>query len=292
MHSHSLLATGASLPGRLPLRIATYNIRQAVSVTGPGEESWAVRSPLLVGVVKDIAASAPPGAVTIIGMQEVVHDQLLDIKAGLGPSWAHVGVARDDGFESGEYCPILYPVDLLRVLHEETIWLSETSDRPSKGWDAAYTRISTIAVFEHKETGVRWIAANTHLDNEGPVARAQGVKFITSRIRHLQSSWGPLGVSLTGDFNCPPGGEAYETLAADGFFEELSNVKSCTKTGPYETYTGFTPKTPKTRIDYVWLGPKDRPVWNADKYSVFDNIVNGIYASDHRAVVGDIRVSV
>ncbi|CAI4219573.1 unnamed protein product [Parascedosporium putredinis] len=245
MHSHSLLAAGASLPGRLPphrhLQHPPGRPRDR-----PGRRILGRPVPAPRGRGKDIAASAPPGAVTIIGMQEVLHDQLLDIKAGLGPSWAHVGVARDDGFESGENDVAVRDV------------------RPAlKGWDAAYTRISTIAVFEHKETGVRWIAANTHLDNEGPVARAQGVKFITSRIRHLQSIWGPLGVSLTGDFNCPPGGEAYETLAADGFFEELSKRAA-----------------------------RKRALWNADKYSVFDNIVNGVYASDHRAVVGDIRVSV
>ncbi|PKS12990.1 hypothetical protein jhhlp_000331 [Lomentospora prolificans] len=283
-------AAAATVSSRLPLRIVSYNIRQAVSVAGTGEELWSVRSPLLVNQVQEIAAGAPEGGATIIGMQEVVHVQLTDIKAGLGENWDHIGVAREDGFESGEYSPIIYQTDVLKLLYNETTWLSETPDIPSKGWDAAYTRISTIGVFEHIETGKRWIAANTHLDNEGVVARAEGVKLVTARVKALQETWGPLGVSLTGDFNSPPGGEAYEALSTGSYFEELYNMNACVKEGPYETYTGFTPTTNQTRIDFIWLGPKNETRWKVDKYAVLDNIEHGIYISDHRAVVGDVRL--
>lgn len=40
--------------------------------------------------------------------QEVLHGQLLDLEALLGPRFAHVGVGRNDGKEQGEYSPIFY----------------------------------------------------------------------------------------------------------------------------------------------------------------------------------------
>ncbi len=36
-------------------------------------------------------------------------------------------------------------------------------DRPSKSWDAASTRILTIAVFQHRSTSKTVVAMNTHL---------------------------------------------------------------------------------------------------------------------------------
>lgn len=82
-----------------------------------------------------------------ICLQEVLHSQLVDILSDLNgvhndqsedppraPFWAYIGVGRDDGQRGGEYSPIIYPVQTFELLHSETIWLSPTPDRPSKGW--------------------------------------------------------------------------------------------------------------------------------------------------------------
>ena len=82
-----------------------------------------------------------------ICLQEVLHRQLVGILAGLNaphistesstPSadsdWAHIGIAREDGLEKGEYSPILFPVRVFSLLHFENIWLSPTPHKPSKG---------------------------------------------------------------------------------------------------------------------------------------------------------------
>ena len=59
----------------------------------------------------------------IIGMQEVLHNQLEDLKAGL-PEYAAIGVGRDDGKEAGEYSPLFYRKDKFDVLDSNTYWLS------------------------------------------------------------------------------------------------------------------------------------------------------------------------
>src|SRR5690606_5111807 len=104
----------------------------------------------------------PEGGPTVFGLQEVLYQQLFRIKFGLGEDWEHVGVARDDGRYFGEFCPIIYNSSQLRVLHNETKWLSQTPNEPSYGWDAGSRRVVTVAVFEHVSTRRRFVAANTH----------------------------------------------------------------------------------------------------------------------------------
>jgi hypothetical protein len=77
------------------------------------------------------------GQLDIVGFQEVLHNQLLDLSALLGPGYGLVGVGRDDGKERGEYAPIFWNKDKFELVRWKTIWLSPTPDQPgSKGWDA------------------------------------------------------------------------------------------------------------------------------------------------------------
>ena len=83
------------------------------------------------------------------GVQEAVPQQMVDIKTGL-KDYDYVGVGRDDGKNQGEYSAIFYDTNKLEVLKSGTFWLSETPEKPSKGWDAAYNRICTYALFKQK----------------------------------------------------------------------------------------------------------------------------------------------
>ena len=74
--------------------------------------------------------------------------------------------------------------------------------------------------------------------------------------------------------------------------------------GSEDTFTGFEPDTDKDkdeigRIDFVWLGPKERVHglnansmesggWDVQGYSVLPNVFDdGVFCSDHRCVVAD-----
>jgi len=60
-----------------------------------------------------------------------------DLSTLLGPSYAHVGVGRDDGISKGEHSPIFYDSDKFEEVDWDTIWLSPTPHVvASKGWDA------------------------------------------------------------------------------------------------------------------------------------------------------------
>lgn len=279
-------------PPDVPLRLVTFNIRYAATSLAPNEKPWPVRLPLLVDQLVRTAAEAPAGAAVLVDMQEVLDGQLRDIGTALGPEWAHIGVARDDGATKGEYNPILYRPDQLRLLHDETRWLSPTPDVPSYGWGAACRRVVTAGVFELVAGGGRFIAANTHLDHVSSEARERGVGVVLETVEALQSAWGPVAVSLTGDFNSEPGEDAYRAMVRSGYMEDLYGAAGPERRfGPYETYTGFSPeKDRQKRIDFIWLGPAQDKRWKVDRYEVLSNTQNWTFLSDHRAVVGDMRL--
>ncbi|KAH8202769.1 hypothetical protein TruAng_003040 [Truncatella angustata] len=263
----------------VPLRIVSFNIRYAATNRGINE-----RPP-----------QVPPvstGSGTVIGLQEVLNSQLQDIDRGLGNDWAYIGVGRDDGRTAGEYNPIFYQPSKMRLVFQQTKWLSPTPDVPSYGWNANSRRIVNVGVFQHVATGRRFIAANTHLDNASSEARTKGVQVVLRVIKDIQSRYGPLPVYLTGDFNSQPGEDAYTTVVNDGYLADMyTSANTVQKYGPYETFTGFDPATVdqiKSRIDFIWLGPKANNRWTILRYEVLNNVKNNVYMSDHRAVVGDV----
>jgi endonuclease/exonuclease/phosphatase family metal-dependent hydrolase len=285
----------------LNLRIITFNIRYAASAS-TYEQPWSVRGPLVIDQVSATAntTTTTTGTVPIIGMQEVLHEQLVDITAGLGPEWRYIGTGRDDGAEAGEYCPLFYRSDRVTLLDSAQKWLSPTPDVPSYWPGAGSRRYVLVGVFEDKATGRRFIAANTHLDNARSEARSEGVRILLGVIRAVQKKWGSSGgdlpVTLSGDFNSQPGEDAYKAMVDDGYLEEVYTLADeKVRFGPYETYTGFVPdEVPEVRqrIDFIWVGPNATATWDVLRYEVVDNVVDGVYISDHRSVFSDVALKV
>ena len=99
---------------------------------------WADRKHLVIAQYLHETRFVPEA---LLGLQEVLHSQLLDILDGLNQhsetaNWEYIGVGRDDGKKGGELSPILYRSSVYRLVKFTNYWLSETPDVPSKGWDA------------------------------------------------------------------------------------------------------------------------------------------------------------
>ena len=81
------------------------------------------------------------------------------------------------------------------------------------GWDAPYwNRILTIGEFKHRKTGRQLIVMNTHLDDQGVVARRKSAELIVDRANTLLRTGKYEGVLLTGDFNSEAQEDAYKTI--------------------------------------------------------------------------------
>jgi endonuclease/exonuclease/phosphatase family metal-dependent hydrolase len=216
--------------------------------------------------------------------------------------WSYIGVGRDDGKRRGEFSPIFYRPTVYKLLYFKNIWLSETPDSPSMGWDAACPRILTIGIFRHRATHKMIVALNTHLDHVGVVARLESAKLILAELEHTLKITGRMegeargldwarknvAVFLAGDFNSEPEQEAYQVL--NGEISPVQDFRGMVhpmkRYGHENTFTGFEPSEKPTRIDFLFVGREQR--WEGKMYSVLESrFEDGVYASDHRAVVGD-----
>ncbi|KAJ9649004.1 hypothetical protein H2199_000917 [Coniosporium tulheliwenetii] len=253
----------------LPIRLITHNIRYATARPFKGEEKWPVRLPKLLAELKFNTLHNPEA---FICLQEALHHQLVDILQGLNSGiadpkqqWSYVGVGRDDGKQAGEYSPILFRRTSWEVREFETIWLSETPDVPSKGWDAGSIRILTKAVFQHRESGREVRGFNTHLDDRGEKARLEAAKMI---VKEVERDHAELPVFLAGDMNSETHQEAYRVLNS-----------------PESPLRDLRDAVPEGR------GPKGKDMWDVKGYAVLESrFEDGVYSSDHRAVVGDVEL--
>ena len=111
------------------LFVGTYNIRYKNADDSIEGNAWSVRSKVLA---EQINFYEPD----VFGTQEVLYEQLEDLKRGLD-KYDYIGVGRDDGKRAGEYSAIFYDKKRFTLLRNGHFWLSEHPDRPGKGWDAA-----------------------------------------------------------------------------------------------------------------------------------------------------------
>ncbi|KDQ59060.1 hypothetical protein JAAARDRAFT_33781 [Jaapia argillacea MUCL 33604] len=301
----------------LPIRLITHNIRYATTHPSKGELPWSQRRTHLTSQLLFHTRFVPN---SVLCLQEVLHTQLLDITSALGEQWENVGVGRDDGKRAGEYSPILFRKDVWDLVGNETLWLSETPDRPgSKGWGAWLPRILTIAVLKHRLEGREIVVMNTHLDHESSRARRLSARLIL-RIARQYSNGTRGGVSggtpvlIAGDFNSEVDEEAYGEMVQAGLVDVGVAVEGGRRYGHGNTFTGFGDGGGETRIDFLWLGPgvlldgegggggegegrvqeslgEEVTRWKVviEGYAVLESrFEDGVYISDHRAVVGDL----
>lgn len=225
---------------------ATFNIRYDNPADTPND--WNQRKERVCQFIQD-------KGLDIIGMQEVLHHQLNDLKAGL-PGFATIGVGREDGKTAGEYAPLLYRTDRFDVLDSNTFWLSQYPDSVGFiGWDGACTRIATWAKFKEKATGKVFMAVNTHFDHIGTEARKNGALLIIEKIKEIV---GDQPAVLTGDFNVNEASEAYQTLTTHAFVLKDAHKIADKTTGPNYTFHDFgrLPPNERERIDFIFVTPQ------------------------------------
>ena len=272
----------------LPIRILTHNIRYAADPPSTGEKPWSARRQLLLN---ELHYHTLHNAESFICLQEVLHSQLVDIMSGLGDEWAYIGVGRDDGKTKGEYSPVIYRPATWQLISWQTVWLNENGAVGKKGWDAGSVRIVTIGTFKHIQSNKNMVAMSTHFDNAGAVSRRESAKIIQRVVANVTSDASSTNAALpfflAGDLNSETTGEAYKIL--NNATSVLQDTREQAKWvyGNKYTYTDFDDQD-LTLIDFVFVGPRGKADWKVEGYSVLPNkFDDGVYNSDHRAVVVD-----
>jgi endonuclease/exonuclease/phosphatase family metal-dependent hydrolase len=257
------------------VRAMSFNIRY--DEPNDGEHNWKFRKANAAKVIQfhDI---------DIVGMQEVLHTQLMDLKVSL-PGYSFIGQARDDGNTAGEYSPVLYRSDKFKLNGHGTFWLSETPNKPSFGWDAACRRVVSWAILKERKTGKEIAFFNTHFDHKGQEARRNSAILLVSKVSEIA---GKRPVIITGDFNGTPNSEPI-TIILDAknpiALINTSKVAQITY-GPVWTFHNFgrAPLQERTEIDYVFISKH----FSVHKYGVLAEAIDGVYLSDHCPVMVEL----
>lgn len=255
-----------------PIVVATYNLRY--NTPNDGINAWPNRKEDVKGLIRYHEFD-------IFGTQEALRGQLNDV-AEL-PEFAFFGAGRDDGQEAGEHSAIFYKKDRFKVLQSGNFWLSETPDKPTKGWDAkCCNRICSWVKFRDLTTKKEFFFFNVHFDHQGVEARRQSGKLMVQKIKEIAKNE---TVICTGDFNSTPETEQIKEMQT--ILSDSKVVSATPPYGPEGTFNSFKFDAPmKNRIDYIFVGKNVKVL----KYAVLTDAKEQRYPSDHQPVVAKVVI--
>lgn len=266
------VAAGPIIVDSATLTVMTYNVRYD---TGhDGKNRWDNRKQHVAGLINMYYPD-------VVGIQEALINQVEYLAENL-PEYDWYGLGRDDGKKEGEFSAVFYKKSTLKKVSEKTMWLSETPDVPSTGWDAALPRIATLLRFEHLETNRDFYFVNTHFDHQGDTARHQSAVQIITRIQTFQKG---LPVVLVGDFNIEDDESPYSVLTTE--FGDAFKKSQYPHYGPEGTFSGFKLKeTIEKRIDYIFISYQIKCI----KYATITDFSSLGFHSDHLPVFAELRL--
>ncbi|MFK7911736.1 MAG: endonuclease/exonuclease/phosphatase family protein [Akkermansiaceae bacterium] len=262
-----LLATGLQAEPQAVSAIS-YNIRQDTR-SDKGLRNWDDRK----NKVTDYLLKKK---VSIIGLQEVRHNQLQDVSKAL-VNFNHIGVGRDDGKTRGEYSPIFYDTKVWTPdpIEQGTFWLSDTPKKPnSRTWGNSHTRICTWARLTHIKSRKSIYVYNTHWDHISQPSRVKSAELILQKIRNRSQKNEPF--VLMGDFNATTDNQAVKTLLTSGIMTDAGEKQ-------FKTSSKWEASLVQgLRIDHIFTSHH----WKNLSVTVESNgDPEGNAASDHHPVV-------
>ena len=254
--------------------VISYNIR--LGSADDGENHWNIRKDKLKDLINYYEAD-------FIGMQEAQKPQIEYLLEN-NSLYGFLGKPRDEG-ENSEFSCIFYLKNKYKVLQQDTFWLSETPEKSTKSWDAAYPRIVTYGLFENIKTKKKIWVLNTHFDHVGVVARQKSAEIILKKIKQLQGKQN-LPVVLTGDFN---------SFKTDTWMQPLLNnlqeASSHSITKPYggtATWNAFNFKEkPVDQIDFIFTSKNNTVI---KKFRTITDFYDFKYPSDHLPIISRIEL--
>ena len=254
-----------------PIKVMTYNIRYDTPQDSVNQ--WPKRAHKVYSLIKKYDPD-------LIGLQEVLHHQLMDLIQNL-PAYTYIGVGRDDGKTKGEYSAILYKKDRFKAVNQNTFWLSETPLIPgSKSWDAAITRVASWGTFKDLKSNKDFLMINTHFDHIGKEARKNSAALLKEKASEIAKDF-PL--IITGDFNCTREEPPYATIMEPKGIVLTDPAPA----NPPGTFCSFKVKSITCKgIDYIFhsqsLSSKD--------YQVLQDNDGKYYPSDHLPVMVNLNI--
>ena len=262
------------------MNVMTFNLRY--NTASDGENAWPFRKDMAASMIRFHDAD-------LVGLQEALIDQIQDLAERL-PDYGWFGIGRDDGKEAGEFMAIFYKKDRFEVLQDSTIWLSETPEKPGKGWDAACNRVITWGKFKDQISNNIFYHFNTHFDHMGKVARKNSATILLKSIESIAKTY---PVVVTGDFNATPGSVPIQVITTglegtpDIKLRDSKLLSQYPHHGPNGTVTRFqSANVTDQPIDYIFIKNNVQVV----RHGTLSDSFEGRFPTDHMPVMAEIVI--
>lgn len=254
------------------ITVMSYNIR-CIAPEDLFRKSWFYRAKL---VLQTIAQEQPD----ILGLQEVspLHEHYLR-KHLIGYTFL-VAYRSQSGIQEGMM--LAYRTDRFDAIDSGMFWISETPEMESKDWGSAFPRVAVYATLQDKRTAQRFTVLDTHLDHISEEARGEGMRVLCEQ----KQARGWQNTLLMGDMNDYDTSLQYTYATSHGFADAAEEAQLCYH-GKGATYQGYGQRLDAKRIDYIYC----TPLWQVADYHVADTTFDGVYASDHFAIVAIVSLS-
>ena len=258
--------------------VASFNIRY--DNPRDGDNRWKFRKTHVFQFMRD-------NKLDIIGYQEVLHNQLLDLQENLS-EYDYISVGRDDGGKKGEAVSIAFLKEKFEKLDGGTFWLSEYPDSiGSVGWDAALTRIASWGKLKDKNTGTVFMVVKTHFDHIGVEARRNSALLIISKIKEIVGEYPAI---VMGDFNFTEQSDEYKIITTNEFVLNDSYKVAESVEGLDYTFHNFgridEDENGGHKIDFIFTTPTIRVL----KSHIPSAQVNSVlYLTDHNPLLAEIE---
>ena len=260
------------------LTFLTFNICSSSSSGSDSDKvtSWAQRREAVLDLINDSGAD-------IIALQEVSNweneetSQRFYFENNLKSNYELVYFGKEVALAT------IYDKTVFNLVSQEKYWFSDTPDEYSNGWDGVNYRAAATLILEHKATGEKVRAINTHgpLDDEGNVKAYELVAE-----RSLSGENYPFTVMM-GDFNATPNKLGYVPIA-----EKLQDCRLSAEDSPNResrTWNGYK-DTAKGILDYCFVSKSESV--EVLTYRVRDEkFGKGNYISDHFAVQVSVKMT-
>lgn len=251
--------------------VGSYNLRYAN--TNDIGNLWQDRAPVIASLIHFHGFD-------IIGTQEGLRHQLDDLSKML-PEFERYGIGRDDGIAAGEHSAIFFNKNKFSLVGKGDFWLSETPEKPSKGWDAAINRICTWVKLVEKSSGKSFFVFNAHYDHKGVVAREESSKLVLKKIKEIAGSAPAI---FMGDLNGDPHSKWYQLIAQSGHLIDAYET-SPIRYANNGSFNGFGNSIEQNNIiDHIFLSSS----FHALRYGILTDTCMGKYPSDHFPVLVEV----
>jgi endonuclease/exonuclease/phosphatase family metal-dependent hydrolase len=253
------------------IRVVTWNIHCGQDDGLPWQQfDWPARKIALKAALDEIQPD-------ILCVQEARPEQVAFLEAAL-PGHRRVGGGRDDGKSQGEHSAICFRKERFELLADRTFWLEEPIDEPRVGGAFDVKRICTLARLRDRTTGQTIRVYNSHL------YLTEDQNFTAVRIILDQIAAGAPGdaILFTADFNAVPSAPSRRMFVeGNGFSDSAALAGKRVDLPTFQLYGIGT-----HCLDGILVSPR----WRVRDHRILDVKPNGVFPSDHFAVLADLAL--